>query len=623
MNVRGWAYGQNMPTDPGTCGPPAVETSRASAPARGAAQQALDTLNDLVGAVAAANAMMNSLSAWRAELMEAVRTWSVQSTDLLVDDPWAPRAQHTAHLAVVAELACALSLPEQTTSALVDDAQILVETCPATLAALREGVISYRHAQVVLEHTDGLEQAQREDLERRLLAQAPGLTASTFARRARKERERSHPAPLVERHAAALPKRCVQLDPARDGMAWLHQYLPAVEAVAIFNRVSDIAAAVQHPSDPRSLPELRADAFSALMLDDDAHDAFRRARDGGAGTDGKQGRDGRDSTVGGPDRADHDDSPPRYDWGPTGARPLDRGRLLRGIQATVAVTVPVLALLGHSDSPATLEGYGPMDAETARILAGRARSFRRILTHPETGVVLSVGRDRYAVPADLRAALRLRDETCRFPGCSRRARRCDLDHITDWALGGTTDHDNLMTVCRRHHRLKHLSTWRPRLLNQADVPAEPEPESGRRAQSGPSTPVRRPEGPGQSEPSAPISSRPPPGLFDAAVEWTAPSGRAYTSDPPSNDHAPRLSFAYLVSLGLSADFLLRIGVTPTSAEDALRYSTASEADTEDQDWGAARSSRRAADRSNDPSAVRSEQPGTHPVRSRFPAVPPF
>lgn len=607
MNVRGWAYGQNMPTDPGACGPPAVETSPASAPARGTAQQALDTLNDLVGAVAAANAMMNSLSAWRAELMEAVRAWSLQSADLLVDDPWAPRAQHTAHLAVVAELACALSLPEQTTSALVDDAQILVETCPATLAALREGVISYRHAQVVLEHTDGLEQAQREDLERCLLAQAPSLTASTFARRARKERERSHPVPLVERHAAALPKRCVQLDPARDGMAWLHQYLPAVEAVAIFNRVSDIAAAVQHPSDPRSLPELRADAFSALMLDDDAHDAYRRAR---GGTDG---RDDTDGTDGGRDRAGNDDSSPLYDWGPTGARPLDRGRLLRGVQATVAVTVPVLTLLGHCDSPATLEGYGPMDAETARILAGRARSFRHILTHPETGVVLSVGRDRYAVPADLKAALRLRDETCRFPGCARRARRCDVDHIADCALGGTTDHDNLMIVCRRHHRLKHLSTWRPRLLNRANVPAQSEPPSARLGESRPSTPVRRPAASGQSEPSGPISSSPPPGLFGAAIEWTAPSGRAYTSDPSSHAPAPRLSFAFLVSLGLSADFLMRIGITPTAAEDALRSSTAGDVDTEEQDWGAMRDSHRASNRSNDPSAV----------RSGFPDVPPF
>lgn len=537
-----------MRTNPGVCDAPATEAPHVPGGA-GAARQALETLDELVGAVAAANAMLNSISAWRAELMEAVRTWSMQSAEILVNDPWAPRAQHTAHQAMVAELACALSLPEQTTSNLVDDAQILVETCPATLSALRQGTISYRHAQVVLEHTDGLDHAAREELEQRLLAQAPGTTASTFARRARKERERSHPIPLVERHAKALPKRCVELDAARDGMAWLHQYLPAAEATAIFNRVSDIAAASQHPSDPRTLPELRADAFSALMLDDAAHDAFRRA----SAAHGPVSADGPGvGPLDGIEAVDDSgavDGPGPLD-GPSplsGASPLERGRLLRGIRPTVSVTVPVLTLLGLSDSPGTLEGYGPIDAETARILAGRAPSFRRILTHPETGAVLSVGRDHYAVPADLKAALRLRDETCRFPGCSRRARRCDIDHVTDWALGGTTDQENLMLVCRRHHRLKHLSTWRPRVVDgQAGRPPDDLAAPGGEAHA----------------------LGPPSGPVDTSIEWTAPSGRTYTTDSTSRDEAPRLGFAFLLSLGLSADFLLRIGIVPSPDEAA-------------------------------------------------------
>jgi hypothetical protein len=45
-----------------------------------------------------------------------------------------------------------------------------------------------------------------------------------------------------------------------------------------------------------------------------------------------------------------------------------------------------------------LEGYGPIDIETARRLAADAPGFTRILTHPETGAVLSLGRDRYAIP---------------------------------------------------------------------------------------------------------------------------------------------------------------------------------------------------------------------------------
>ena len=513
----------------------------------GLTQEALATLDDLVGAVATANSMMNSLSAWRAELIEAVRAWSQQSANALVSDPCAPRARHTAHLAVVAELACALSLPEQAASRLVDDSQILVTTCPATLTTLREGTISYRHAQVVMEHTDGLDRDEREELERRLLLSAPGLTASKFAARARRERERSHPVPLVERHAKVLPDRCVEIDPARDGMAWLHAFLPAVEAMAIFNRVSDAAAAVQHPSDPRTLPELRADTFSALMLDDEAHDAFRRAcSTEGLGSDDQTANAATGSTA----------AP--SSWAPDGSAPLDRGRLLRGIRPSVAVTVPVLTLLGLSDSPGELEGYGPIDAETARILAGHAPSFRRILTHPESGAVLSVGRDSYVVPADLKAAVRLRDETCRFPGCSRRARRCDIDHVTDWALGGPTDQNNLMLVCRRHHRLKHLSRWQPRIVNASAAPP---------TDLAASSPLPFDEcAPFDGSEPGPLSAS-TPGPFDATVEWTAPSGRVYSADAASTRVAPRLGFAFLLSLGLTADFLVRIGIAPTP-EDA-------------------------------------------------------
>ncbi|WP_153303343.1 HNH endonuclease signature motif containing protein [Plantibacter flavus] len=83
----------------------------------------------------------------------------------------------------------------------------------------------------------------------------------------------------------------------------------------------------------------------------------------------------------------------------------------------------------------------------------------RVLTHPETSAVVSVGRQQYRVPADLQRAVRLRDVTCRAPGCGRRSRACDLDHSVAWADGGTTSVGNLACVCRHHHRLKHLPGW--------------------------------------------------------------------------------------------------------------------------------------------------------------------
>ena len=71
--------------------------------------------------------------------------------------------------------------------------------------------------------------------------------------------------------------------------------------------------------------------------------------------------------------------------------------------------------------------------------------------------VLDHDRSVYAVPRDLRRLVELRDETCRFPGCRRRAERCDLDHTVAWQDGGHTAEDNLAALCRHHHLVKHRS----------------------------------------------------------------------------------------------------------------------------------------------------------------------
>jgi hypothetical protein len=125
----------------------------------------------------------------------------------------------------------------------------------------------------------------------------------------------------------------------------------------------------------------------------------------------------------------------------------------------VNVTVPVLTLMGQSEEPGELDGYGPVDAETVRRLAGTAMSFLRILTHPHTGIVLDVSATAFRVPAALKKYLQLRDGTCRFPGCNRSARHCDLDHTRDTQFGGPTIATNLHHLCPANHNLKHFSAW--------------------------------------------------------------------------------------------------------------------------------------------------------------------
>lgn len=104
--------------------------------------------------------------------------------------------------------------------------------------------------------------------------------------------------------------------------------------------------------------------------------------------------------------------------------------------------------------PPTVElADGPISvsAETSRRLACDASVV--VIHEAADGPILDVGRKTRTIPAPIRRALTARDTRCRFPGCN--ARRCDAHHIDHWADGGATTLDNLLLVCRRHHRLLH------------------------------------------------------------------------------------------------------------------------------------------------------------------------
>jgi len=70
--------------------------------------------------------------------------------------------------------------------------------------------------------------------------------------------------------------------------------------------------------------------------------------------------------------------------------------------------------------------------------------------------------DAYRPGTALAALVRARDGRCRFPGCSVAARFCDLDHVRPWPVGRTAG-DQLLTLCRRHHKVKQRPGWRLRL----------------------------------------------------------------------------------------------------------------------------------------------------------------
>ena len=353
-----------------------------------------------VAAWQTARAMATQMAAMADVLAEALRHPEVF---VVIDGEPTDLDLRIAYDAAIADLAVRLSIAEGTVATLAHQAATLRARAPRTWAAFRAGEVSAANARRLADTLDSMPEGADAEVDARALELAK-LAPARFGERMRSLRERLHPRPLVERHAEAAEGRTASLDPEQDGMAWLGFRLPAPAAQAAWERI-DVTARhlAEAPGEHRTLGQLRADV-------------------------------GADPLTGAHDPA----TAPRV---------------------TVGVLVPMMTLLGLSDEPATVDGYGPIDADTARRLAAHAPSFHRILTHPVSGTVLDVDRTVYRPPADLRRWLRLRDGTCRFSGCGRAAKNCDIDHTTDWSKGGRTSADNLAHLSRRHHTLKHRSRW--------------------------------------------------------------------------------------------------------------------------------------------------------------------
>ncbi|UOE45772.1 HNH endonuclease signature motif containing protein [Agromyces larvae] len=402
------------------------------------AQDGLDAFVDAAAQARRIEAMQQSV---RVGIIHAAVEYAVQHADAFTSSNLSGERRHEmARRAVTSELATALRIAERTMLRLIDEAWSLCTQLPATLAALRAGEIDYTHARVIIDATTGLGDDERSRLDGELSIRAADVSPATLRRVARRLRDEIRAETLAERHAAALAERRLEFEPAADGMAWLHLHLDASDAMLICDRVDRVAADAADADDPRTPAQLRADVARDLLRSavPPVGDAFHAA----AAT----------------------------------ARP------------TVHVTVPVLTLLGSDDEPGDLDGYGPIAPEVARRLAAQAPSFTRLLTHPVDGVVLDLDRTVYRPPADLTRWLRVRDETCRFPGCNRRAVRCDLDHTDDFADGGRTAFDNLAHLCPGHHHLKHESAWSVR--HRADGVLEWRSLTGRTYVTTPATSMR-------------------------------------------------------------------------------------------------------------------------------------
>lgn len=331
-----------------------------------------------------------------------------------------------AHRAIAAELGTAVHESDRAMAAKIDRACSLVQRYPSVLDALKASSISLAHAHAIAEAGSII---QRDDARAQYASASLEIAEVEVLGRARpiiKElAEQFAERTIDERHVEARSHRMVSVVDREDGMADLIACISAPFAYGIKDRLNRMArevklaeteavAGVAVEQTPRSMDQIRADLLTDLLLAADPNAVAAS--------------------------------------GATGASSIQARVQVILAEESVAQTVPAAGA-----EPATLEGYGPIDTESARFFAASAPHWERITVSPTSGSVISV--DTYRPTAEQRRFLGARDLHCRFPGCRVALNRCDIDHTVDAALGGPTSTDNLAHLCRGHHTLKHHSAW--------------------------------------------------------------------------------------------------------------------------------------------------------------------
>ena len=321
------------------------------------------------------------------------------------------------------EIAAALRLSSGTAQNRIDVARTLINYLPNTCAALANGEISAAHASVIARDSaavigKGLSAAAIEEIELKAISHAEFHTPVQVANKVRGTIARLSPEIFEAASEHARDCRKVTMYSEPDGMATIVALLPAADAQTVMLAIDALArheseinggdVSISPLDDERTLDMKRADALTSLAATFLANnvDSYKPHR-----------------------------------------RPV-----------TVNLTIDLPTLLGLSENPGILAGYGAIPASVARELAADGK-WKRFITDPVSGELLNLGRETYEPPQALIDFLTARDRTCRFPGCRQPARVGDIDHAKSWDTGGETSISNLGVLCRRHHRMKTHGGW--------------------------------------------------------------------------------------------------------------------------------------------------------------------
>jgi uncharacterized protein DUF222/HNH endonuclease len=143
----------------------------------------------------------------------------------------------------------------------------------------------------------------------------------------------------------------------------------------------------------------------------------------------------------------------------------------RNTQVHMQVTSSVETLLGLLGAPgAETEFSLPISFKTVERWACDSTLSRVLL---KDSIPIDVGRAERVIKGARRRALVARDQHCQWPGCERPASWCDGHHLKHWIDGGTTDLENMVLLCGRHHRMVHEGDWQIVKTDDGFIPIAP------------------------------------------------------------------------------------------------------------------------------------------------------
>lgn len=391
-----------------------------------------------------------------------------------------PHHREAIYRSMVAEYSAAGRISKGSVEYAFTDARTVARSLPATHAAFAAGSISARHVREIVRASEVVDDAIRDGrvdadtmalYDTAVLVVAEQDTAPRTKAHARQVAAALAGETVVEQHRRAAAERCVTVRSVGDGLAALTAILPEWVAVAISDRLAQMARHIARTRDERE-PVLApmCDPEGSLHLGDLSPEDPRYESYFEAAAIAADGTHVSDPLAGLIDPM-ADPASPDIEHLPGDARTFDQiradvladlllaadpsqanGTGLENISARIQVTVGARTLAGEDCRPAELDGHGPLDPDVARGLAGRRSGWARLFLDAQ-GLVRET--DSYSPTEQMRRFLRARDQHCRFPGCRMPVHRCEIDHNHDHARGGRTRLDNLSHFCTTHHSLKH------------------------------------------------------------------------------------------------------------------------------------------------------------------------